>query len=619
MQTDDQTVVVIHCELQTAYLDRGLMNFSIMRTKYFPVVFIGAGILFIVLFSMFYSLVFEAIYDILHQQNKRLLTRISTDITNAETRLKRESGILHAGRSVRRKLKSLSDKEKNPAIVTALYKSVISWSEQIDRTRYRGITYLDRFQRPIITLDLNNIQTGSSLVDQTDSRSREHLSATLLESWDGKRKTLSGSWGVILSDSSRVLRTIYPIAARKKGEINGYLGVDRPLASVIDWLPEADRELIVIDSNNNKIIFDSSTREKSGFDLQSVYPELGASVFKNEDLSETYFKAFTQGDNEYIASSTMLQTPEWGLIITVTTEAYIAKHKAQGLALIISSILFVAITGGSIYALVIRVRRRTDELIQANEVVSEHNHKLAEELQTAHDMQMRLMPQEAPILDGFEIEGRCKPATEVGGDFFQYFSLLNKRFAVTLADVTGHGMQAAIPTMVLAGVLDNQMKSHSEPDDLLQQLNDSLYRVLDKRTFVCFCVIEIDPVLRKVRVSNAGIPYPYIFRIKSNTIDELALTALPLGLRAQSEYSIYEEDLDEGDYLVICTDGIVEAQNLQSEHFGFDKTADCIHHASVHSLSAKELVDALFAEVNKFADGSLQMDDQTVVAIKATN
>lgn len=595
------------------------MNLATMRTKYFPIVFLGAGILFVGLFLMFYGLVFEAIYDILDQQNTRLLARVSAGITHSETRLKRESGILHAGRSVRRKVKSLSDDANQPKLVTALYESVISWSEQVGGTRYRGIMYLDRVQRPIIALDLTNIQTRSSLVNEANFSSGTYLSEILVDAWEGNRLNLSDSWGIVLNDSSNVIRTTYPVAARKKGEVNGYVVIDRPLSSVIDWLPEVDRELIVIDTKNQQIVFDSSTHETSGLDIQSAYPELGTSLFEVQAAPDDQKVILTRGGKEYLASCTVLERPGWTLIITVRTEGYIAKHKIQGLALIISSILFVVIAGGAIYTLVIRVRRRTDELIRANDVVSEHNHMLAQELQTAHDMQMRLMPQETPKLDGFEIAGRCLPATEVGGDFFQYFPLVKQRFAVALADVTGHGMQAAIPTMVLSGLLDNQMKSHSEPDDLLKQLNDSLYRVLDKRTFVCFCVVEIDPILCKVRVSNAGIPYPYIFRAKSDTIDEVALAALPLGIRADTDYSIYEEQMDEGDFLVFCTDGIVEAQNNDDELFGFERTAGCIQRAGMRSLSAEELVDELLAEVGEFSGDSQQMDDQTVVAIKVNS
>ena len=76
---------------------------------------------------------------------------------------------------------------------------------------------------------------------------------------------------------------------------------------------------------------------------------------------------------------------------------------------------------------------------------------LEREMQTAHDMQMSLMPAQAPQLSGIEVAGQCIPATEVGGDIFQYFPQKDK-FALAVADVTGHGMQAAVPVMTFSGI-----------------------------------------------------------------------------------------------------------------------------------------------------------------------
>jgi len=77
--------------------------------------------------------------------------------------------------------------------------------------------------------------------------------------------------------------------------------------------------------------------------------------------------------------------------------------------------------------------------------------ELEEELQTAHDMQMRLMPTESPQIAGFDIAGRCLPANHVGGDLFQYFPQDGK-LAISLADVTGHAMEAAIPMVMFSGM-----------------------------------------------------------------------------------------------------------------------------------------------------------------------
>ena len=146
-------------------------------------------------------------------------------------------------------------------------------------------------------------------------------------------------------------------------------------------------------------------------------------------------------------------------------------------------------------------RRIRDEEIQRQ--------LLEEELQTAHDLQMGLMPKDSPNIKGFDISGRCFPANHVGGDFFQYFPISDNRLAISLADVTGHAMEAAVPVMMFSGILKSQMELGDSIEDLFGRLNRTLHGTLDKRTFVCFAMGELDTVTRKCRLSNSGFPYPY--------------------------------------------------------------------------------------------------------------
>ena len=81
-------------------------------------------------------------------------------------------------------------------------------------------------------------------------------------------------------------------------------------------------------------------------------------------------------------------------------------------------------------------------------------------------MQMRLMPERAPQVAGFDLAGECRTATHVGGDFFQYFALPDGRICFVVADVTGHGMEAAVPTMVFSGLLGNQIAYSNSPEHL---------------------------------------------------------------------------------------------------------------------------------------------------------
>ena len=110
---------------------------------------------------------------------------------------------------------------------------------------------------------------------------------------------------------------------------------------------------------------------------------------------------------------------------------------------------------------------------------------IEKELQTAHSLQMGLMPTQNPQLAGFDVAGRCLPASHVGGDFFQYFHK-DGRFALALADVTGHGMEAAVPVMMFSGILETEMRLGNSLDALFGHLNQTLYHKLDSRTYVCW-------------------------------------------------------------------------------------------------------------------------------------
>ncbi len=185
------------------------------------------------------------------------------------------------------------------------------------------------------------------------------------------------------------------------------------------------------------------------------------------------------------------------------------------------------------------------------------------ELQTAHDMQMGLMPISPPSVEGFDVTGRCVAANHVGGDLFQYFRS-GKSLSIALADVTGKAMDAAFPVVMFGGILDNQMEQAPPLEELFPRLNSSLHRSLDSRTFICFEMAEIDTESGTVRYSNGGLPYPYHFH--DGEVSELQVDTYPLGVRPDTEYDVIERQLAEGDYLVICSDGFAEAENEDGEH-----------------------------------------------------
>jgi len=239
---------------------------------------------------------------------------------------------------------------------------------------------------------------------------------------------------------------------------------------------------------------------------------------------------------------------------------------------------------------------------------------LEEELQTAHDLQMGLMPSESPQVPGLSVAGRCVPSNHVGGDFFQYFTPDGKLTAV-MADVTGHAMDAAVPVMMFSGVLDHQMETPASVEEHVRRLNASMHRALVTRTFVCFTMGEIDADSRILRLSNAACPYPYHFQASAGQASQLAVGGYPLGVRPDTEYEVLEVQLEPGDRVVFCSDGIVEANDAADEQFGYERTADAIRQACGDGLSAEATIDSLLEQVAAFKGDTPQSDDMACVVV----
>jgi serine phosphatase RsbU (regulator of sigma subunit) len=241
--------------------------------------------------------------------------------------------------------------------------------------------------------------------------------------------------------------------------------------------------------------------------------------------------------------------------------------------------------------------------------------ELEEELHTAQSLQMGLMPTESPQIEGLDIMGRCIPANHVGGDFFQYFQQDGK-LSVCMADVTGHAMEAAVPVMMFSGVLNTEMWYNHSVELLFAKLNRTMHQSLDKRTYVCFTMIELDLAQRTLQFSNSGCPYPYHYHASTGAVTELQVDAYPLGVRAETVYTAIETGMEKGDYIVFCSDGIIEAANSDEETFGFEQAAETIREGCKESLSAEALIDRLIGAVQAFAGSVAQGDDMTCVVLR---
>ena len=295
-------------------------------------------------------------------------------------------------------------------------------------------------------------------------------------------------------------------------------------------------------------------------------------------------------------------TIERGLWLLYLRERYGDTAARIGVGLLIAGLLLT-----STYA----VRKRRDLRRAEQAIVQE----MTRELQTAHDLQMSLMPSAAPDVGGLDVAGRCVPANHVGGDYFQYFKK-DRSLIFVLADVTGDAMEAAIPVVMFDGILDRQMESGGSVKTIFNGLNGSLCRKLQDRTFVCFVLGEIDHETNILRLSNAGCPYPYHHRAATGDLAELEAGAYPLGVRPDTDYEVIETHLEVGDRIILCSDGIVEAADAEGRQLGFDRTAEAIRKGCVAGMSADATIDLLLGKVNQHRGDVVQADDMTCVVVR---
>jgi serine phosphatase RsbU (regulator of sigma subunit) len=237
------------------------------------------------------------------------------------------------------------------------------------------------------------------------------------------------------------------------------------------------------------------------------------------------------------------------------------------------------------------------------------------ELEAARRLQVSLMPDAGPAVEGYDIAGKCVPASHVGGDFFQYFPLSGRRLALGLADVTGHGMEAAIPVVLFSGMLESEVSRSADLGALLGQLNRTLYRVLDRRAFVCFAMGELLLDERVMNVTNSGCPYPLHYCAAQGAIREVQLDAYPLGIRAEALYRVQRLELQPADRVVLLSDGIVEALNEQGEMLGYERALAAINQACCQARTSQGVIDRVLARVQAHMGGAPPSDDQTILVV----
>ena len=244
--------------------------------------------------------------------------------------------------------------------------------------------------------------------------------------------------------------------------------------------------------------------------------------------------------------------------------------------------------------------------------------KLKAEFSVARRAQEGMLPQTAPLIDGYSIAASCTPSLEVGGDLYDFLTTSDGRFGIGVADVSGKGVPAALYMTLTKGLLASITKDSSDLPQVIEAVNRHLHTVTRKKVFVTMALGFLDPQKRQLHYVRAG-HNPIVWRQagrKSTTL--VAPGGMGLGITAgrvfASQTKMAKMDLDEGDAVVFYSDGVTEAMNSSLEQFGEQRLMDAVERTD--HLDATGAHNSILGEVREFLNGVHPQDDMTLVVLR---
>lgn len=242
--------------------------------------------------------------------------------------------------------------------------------------------------------------------------------------------------------------------------------------------------------------------------------------------------------------------------------------------------------------------------------------KIQQEVGLASKIQMDLLPRKSPELAGYDIAARTIPAQSIGGDYYDFISTSDTTLALCLGDVSGKGLPASLLMSNLQATLRGQTLVATNPAECLIRSNKLLYESTSPEKFATLFYGILDFQHHHLHYSNAGHDWPILIR-KDSSIERLKTGGLMLALLPDYPYEHETVPLNTGDLLVIQSDGVTEAMNVDHVQFGDERLQEII--LANRDASASDIIDVVIREVRKHAGANPQSDDITIMVLKRTS
>src|SRR6267143_1373211 len=252
------------------------------------------------------------------------------------------------------------------------------------------------------------------------------------------------------------------------------------------------------------------------------------------------------------------------------------------------------------------------------EEARESERRLRDDLDTAREIQLQLLPTGAREVPGLDLAAGYVPARELGGDFYDFLPYGKGRLGFALGDVSGKGTAAALYGSLAIGMFREHVVTHScPPAEMLATLNRRLYNDRFDSRFIAMLFATYDAPSRSLTLANAGGPYPLL--VRGGCVQPIRLEGVPLGLIPNSEYDETTVELTPGDVVLFASDGILESENSVQEEFGPKRLFALLSGLS-QGDSAQEIAEQILAATDGHSGaGTAPHDDRTLVVLRVTD
>jgi serine phosphatase RsbU (regulator of sigma subunit) len=244
--------------------------------------------------------------------------------------------------------------------------------------------------------------------------------------------------------------------------------------------------------------------------------------------------------------------------------------------------------------------------------ITREQERIQHELSLARNIQQGLLPSKLPQSGFFEVATMTMPSRTVGGDYYDVITLPGDRFGITVADVSGKGLPAAMMAATMQGAFAAVAAGAPDLEELFRRINDFLCERTPSEMYATMFYGVLNRAGRFAFVS-AGHPPSLLLRA-SGTVEQLDSSNFPMGLFPNVTFGVENTRLETGDSLLVYSDGVTESQNALGELFGEERLVEQIKGKS--NLRPQELSAGVMAAVNDFVGAAPQADDLTLIVVR---